>query len=70
MDEIRNLFSETVKRIETPPAKKQAGSERGDLMQSFMNRLNPSRRQDGFPLLTCPRMGKFLQGSRCTISTN
>jgi len=62
MEPIKTLFGETVKRIETPPAKKQAGSERGDLMQYFMDRLNPYRRQDGFPPLTYPRMGKILQG--------
>jgi hypothetical protein len=65
MEEIRNLFGETVKRIEAPPSKKQAGSERGDLMQYFMERLNPYRRQDGFPPLTYPRMGKIPQGLSC-----
>jgi hypothetical protein len=51
-----------VKRLETPRAKARGGSERGDLMQYFMERLNPSRRRDGFPPLTYPRMGKILQG--------
>jgi hypothetical protein len=61
MQEIRNLFGETVKRIEAPSAKKHAGSERGDLMIYFMDRLNPYRRQDGFPA-SYPRMGRILQG--------
>jgi hypothetical protein len=61
MEKIRNLFGETVKRIDAPP-KRDRSTERGDLMKYFMDRLNPYRRQDGFPPLTYPRMGRILQG--------
>lgn len=61
MHHITNLFGETVKRIEEPD-KRDRSTERGDLMKYFMDRLNPYRRQDGFPPLTYPWMGRILQG--------
>ncbi|MGC9602224.1 MAG: hypothetical protein ABSE76_00560 [Minisyncoccia bacterium] len=35
-------------------------TERGELMQYFMERLNSSRVRDGLPKLTMPRMGHLL----------
>lgn len=44
------------------PSKRDKASERGDLMRFFMERLNVSRKRDGIPALTMPRMGRLLQG--------
>src|SRR5450631_3637497 len=39
----------------------QKATERGDLMQFFMLRLNMARIRDGLAKLTMPRMGKILE---------
>ena len=47
--------------IKDDARKKDRATERGELMKYFMERLNRSRREDGLPLLTMPRMGKALE---------
>lgn len=42
--------------------KKERSTERGELMQFFMETLNRTRARDGLPPLTMPRMGRILQG--------
>ncbi len=42
-------------------AKKERATERGELMQYFMEKLNRARIRDGLPALSMPRMGKILQ---------
>ncbi|MBC7836617.1 hypothetical protein H7X87_02455 [Acetobacteraceae bacterium] len=42
-------------------SKKERATERGELMQYFLEKLNRSRVRDGYPALTLPRMGKTLQ---------
>lgn len=41
---------------------RERGSERGDLMEYFLERLNGERRRDGLPPMTMGRVGKLLQG--------
>lgn len=41
--------------------RKARASERGDMMQYFMTKLNISRVQDGLKPLTMARMGKILE---------
>lgn len=41
-------------------SKKEKITERGELMKYFMDALNVSRRRDGLPPLTMPRMGRLL----------
>ena len=40
--------------------KKDRVTERGELMQYFMERLNTARVRDGLGKLTMPRMGRML----------
>lgn len=42
--------------------KKDRATERGELMQYFMERLNRTRAKDGYAPLSLPRMGRVLQG--------
>ena len=61
-------------------AKKERATERGELMQYFMQKLNRDRIRDGLGALSMPRMGKILQAiptkdlyylkSVCDQSTN
>lgn len=37
-------------------------TERGEMMQYFMDKLNISRKEDGLSDITIPRMGRILQG--------
>lgn len=37
-------------------------TERGELMEYFVKKLNVSRKEDGIPPITMPRMGRVLQG--------
>jgi hypothetical protein len=37
-------------------------TERGELMEYFVKQLNVSRRRDGYPPLTIPRMARTLSG--------
>jgi len=58
MDHIaNNLFGN---RIAHP--KKTKRTERGDLMDTFLSRLNPGRRAKGFPPLTPGRLAYLLTG--------
>lgn len=41
--------------------KKERATERGELMQYFLEKLNRARVRDGIPPLTMARMGKILQ---------
>ncbi len=41
--------------------KKEKATERGELMQYFLEHLNRARVRDGLAPLTMPRMGKILQ---------
>jgi len=41
--------------------KKERATERGELMQYFMEKLNRDRIRDGIAPLSMPRMGKILQ---------
>ncbi len=45
-----------------PSSRRDKASERGDLMQYFMQKLNVSRTRDGLAPLTMGRMGRLLQG--------
>jgi hypothetical protein len=36
-------------------------TERGELMRFFCDNLNPTRRRDGLPEISMPRMGKILE---------
>ncbi|MBX4192015.1 hypothetical protein KW798_00830 [Candidatus Parcubacteria bacterium] len=47
--------------IEKSPKKKEKATERGEMMQYFLEVLNRSRVRDGLPPLTMPRMGRILQ---------
>jgi hypothetical protein len=40
--------------------KKEKATERGELMQYFMDKLNAARVRDGLAKLTMPRMGRLL----------
>jgi hypothetical protein len=42
------------------PKKKNRDTERGELMQYFMEKLNLARVRDGLPPLTMARMGRTL----------
>jgi hypothetical protein len=48
------------KHIRSGPSERDKATERGELMQYFMQRLNRARARDGLPLLTMPRMGRVL----------
>jgi len=37
-------------------------TERGELMEYFIKKLNKDRKKDGMPPITMPRMGRILQG--------
>lgn len=41
-------------------SKKERATERGELMEYFMDKLNVSRKRDGLAPLTMPRMGRIL----------
>lgn len=59
---MQPLFKAIEKRGPLPkPDKKKWGTERGELMRYFLDRLNPSRVQAGIPPLTMGRMGKLLE---------
>ncbi len=45
-----------------PSGRRDRASERGDLMQYFMQKLNTTRARDGLAPLTMGRMGRVLQG--------
>ncbi|MSR70707.1 hypothetical protein EXS62_01570 [Candidatus Kaiserbacteria bacterium] len=45
---------------DSPRSKRERATERGELMKYFMEHLNTSRKRDGLPLLTMPRMGRLL----------
>jgi hypothetical protein len=42
--------------------KKDRSTERGEIMQYFMQKLNAGRARDGMPPLTMGRMGRLLVG--------
>ncbi|MBY0293800.1 hypothetical protein K2Q08_00510 [Patescibacteria group bacterium] len=44
------------------PAKKLKITERGELMEYFLQKLNAGRVQDGLPPMTMGRMGRILVG--------
>ena len=48
------------KHMHVGPTKKDKATERGELMQYFMSKLNRSRLRDGLPALTMARMGRVL----------
>ena len=41
-------------------SKRDRATERGEMMQYFAERLNVARKQDGWPPLSLPRMGRLL----------
>lgn len=47
--------------IAETPRKKERATERGEMMQYFMEKLNRARVRDGIAPLSMPRMGKILQ---------
>lgn len=47
--------------ISARTSKKERATERGELMQYFLDRLNRERARDGYAPLTLPRMGRILQ---------
>lgn len=44
----------------TAAKKRDKSTERGELMEYFMRKLNFARRRDGLPALTMARMGRTL----------
>ena len=46
----------------SPPKKRTRETERGELMEYFVKKLNRSRMPDGFSPVTMPRMGKIFEG--------
>lgn len=48
-------------RLSKSIQKKERSTERGELMQYFMEKLNRARIRDGLGPLSMPRMGKILQ---------
>jgi hypothetical protein len=57
MEKISTLFGNRV----APPTRKRA-SERGDLIETFLLRLNPGRKAKGYPPLTYGRLAYLLTG--------
>lgn len=57
MESIKNLFSKR-----QTPVKKGRATERGDLLETFLARLNPSRAAAGYRPLTFGRLAYKLQG--------
>lgn len=47
-------------RGEVPKKKRGRDTERGELMEYFMRKLNLARKRDGLPMLTMGRMGRLL----------
>lgn len=45
----------------SPRSKKDKATERGELMKYFADRLNTTRKRDGYPPLALARMGRILQ---------
>ena len=45
-----------------PPKKRTRETERGELMEYFVKKLNRTRMTDGFTVITMSRMGKILEG--------
>lgn len=63
-DIVRVLFLNGMKHISMQLKKTLSDTretERGELMKYFVDRLNPSRVNDGLPPLSMGRMGKLLQ---------
>jgi hypothetical protein len=48
--------------IDARQSKKEKATERGEMMQYFMDKLNRARIRDGIAPLNMPRMGRILQG--------
>ena len=46
--------------ITGPQKKKERATERGELMEYFLKKLNHARVRDGLPELSMPRMGRLL----------
>ncbi len=57
MERISNLFG-----ARTPLPKKTRTTERGELLETFLSRLNPGRKAKGYPLLTAGRLAFLLTG--------
>lgn len=58
MGAMEHIGAHLKKKVHT----KERATERGELMQYFMGRLNPARVRDGYAPLNLPRMGRVLQG--------
>src|SRR3989344_3789242 len=43
-----------------PAGRQERPTERGEMMNFFMERLTPGRVRDGYPPLSLPRMGRLL----------
>lgn len=56
MKNIKELLN---KKLEV---KKSRRSEKGDLVDTFLSKLNPPRIKDGYSKLTFGRMAKLLKG--------
>ena len=61
MDHISAHINGSVTPSKASRVPKERASERGDLMLTFMTRLNQARLRDGLGKLTMPRMGKLLE---------
>jgi hypothetical protein len=57
MQKIGDLFGKLPAK-----SKKSRDTERGDLLDIFLGRLNPSRKAAGYPPLTHSRLGNNLAG--------
>jgi len=61
MDHISAHINGSVPPKKGSKAAAERATERGELMQFFMERLNMARVRDGLGKLTMPRMGKILE---------
>jgi hypothetical protein len=58
MEKISTLFGNRV----ALPSKPSRQTERGDLLETFLSRLNPGRKAKGYPPLTIKRLAYKLTG--------
>lgn len=60
MEHIGKHMAGTAGKGDSARSKRDRATERGEMMQYFMDNLNVSRRRDGLAPLTMPRMGRLL----------
>lgn len=65
MEEVGREYTYPMQHIGShirPPLKKLKITERGELMEYFLDKLNAGRTQDGLAPMTMGRMGRLLVG--------